>query len=406
MRRIQKISRVRSTNANLSHRGLLCVGIAFYLLVILVCSAEAEQEVRPEHLWEFGGYLDLGYTLDFNFPDNHQWRSKPTTPQVNELSLNIAHGYLRKPIKEFKRWGFEFGVQTGKNSNGLVGQALLQSFTSDIPLVGGADALRHLSHLNASYLFPVERGLRLRFGLSNSYIGYESFYAKNNFNYTRTYIADFSPYFMFDIDVHYPVSDNVTTSFYLLNGFYHLSNPTGLPSYGGQLAWKITPKFTFTENFFWGPVQDNIDPEFWRLFFDQFVEWNKDQLTLALAYDIGTEISSSAEGNPRVFWMGGAFYSNWQFVRFWSVAARPEFYWDPQGTISGNRQLLWAITTTAKYDLPLERNKILLWWEYRYGRSTGSGGGFFKGGAVAPGVPGLAPDHHLLIWAVNWAFDS
>ncbi|UCE63991.1 MAG: outer membrane beta-barrel protein [Nitrospirota bacterium] len=406
MMRKNRTSWVKTTVVSAGHSSLLCLGIGFFLLVALVCSAEAGEEGPTESLWEFGGYVDLGYTLDFNFPDNHQWRSKPTTPRVNELSLNIAQAYLRKPIKKVNRWGFEFGVQTGQNSKGLVGQALLGSFESDIPLVGGADVLRHFSHLNASYLFPVNRGLRFRFGLSNSYIGYENFYAKENFNYTRTYIADFSPYFMFDADVQYPVSDNLTTSFYLLNGFFHLSNPSGLPSYGARLDWKITRKLRFRENFFWGPVQDNIDPEFWRLFFDQFLEWNKDQLTLALAYDIGTQIDSSAEGHPRVFWMGGAFYSNWKFLRLWSVAARPEFYWDPQGTISGNRQLLWAITTTAKYVLPVERNNIFLWWEYRYGRSTGSGGGFFKGGDVEPGVPGLAPDHHLLIWAVNWAFDS
>jgi hypothetical protein len=287
-----------------------------------------------------------------------------------------------------------------------VGQALLQSFESEIPLVGGADVLRHFSHLNGSYLVPLERGLRLRGGLSTSYIGLESFYAKENFNYTRTYLADYSPYFMFGGDAQYTVSDELITSFYLLDGFFHLSNPSGLPSYGGQIKWNPTSQFKFTENIFYGPVQQNTAIQFWRLFFDQFLEWNKDQLSLALAYDIGTEVSATAEGNPRTFWMGGAFYSNWNFLRFWSVGARPEVYWDPQGIISGNRQLLWAITTTAKYVLPLDRNKIFLWWEYRYGQSTGSGGGFFKGGNVEPGVPGLAPDHHLLIWAVNWAFDS
>lgn len=385
---------------------MLCLGMAVYLLVGWMGPAEAEEDKLIKNLWEFGGYLDLGYTLDFNFPDNHQWRSKNTTPQVNELSLNIAHAYLRKPIREMKRWGFEFGVQTGENSQGLVGQARLQSFESDIPLVDGADVLQHFSHLNASYLLPVDKGLRLRAGLSESYIGYESFYAKENFNYTRTYMADYSPYFMFDADAQYSVSDNLTTSFYLLDGFFHLSNPSGLPSYGLRFNWNLSPKSTFTQNVFYGPVQTNADPEFWRLFFDQFLEWKKDQLTLALTYDIGTEISATAEGNPRQFWMGGAFYSNWNFLRFWSVAARPEFYWDPQGVISGNRQLLWAMTTTVKYDLPIDRNKILLWWEYRYGQSTGSGGGFFKGSNVGPGVQGLAPDHHLLIWAVNWAFDS
>ena len=47
-------------------------------------------------LWQYGAYLDLGYTLDFNFPDNHRWRSKPTTPRVNDLALNMALGYVQK----------------------------------------------------------------------------------------------------------------------------------------------------------------------------------------------------------------------------------------------------------------------------------------------------------------------
>ena len=396
----------RTMTREIAQWGFLSLFLASVVLIATANGLEASEGLVSGKRWQFGGYADLGYSLDFNFPDNHVWRNKNTTPRVNELALNVLHGYIRKPIMLGERWGFEFGVQTGENTKGLVGQALLQSFGSDIPIVGGADAIRHFSHLNGSYLFRHKRGLRLRGGLSNSYIGYESFYAKDNFNYTRTYLADYSPYFMFGGDAQYQFSEEVNASLYLLNGFFHLSNPSGLPSYGSQIKWNPGSRFKFTENIFFGPVQKDTNIKFWRLFFDQFLEWKKDSLSLAFAYDIGTELSASAEGNPRSVWMGGAFYSNWDFLRYWSVGARPEFYWDPQGVISGNKQLLWAITTTAKYVLPLERNKIFLWWEYRYGQSTGSGGGFFKGGDVEPGVPGLAPDHHLLIWSVNWAFDS
>ena len=195
----------------------------------------AKEKPSFEKRWEFGVYVDLGYTLDFNFPDNHRWRSKNTTPRVNELDLNIAQAYLRKPIRPTERWGFELGVQTGENSKGLVSQAHVQSLESDLPLLGGADILRHISHLNASYLFPVERGLRLRAGLSQSYIGYEPFYAKDNFNYTRTYMADYSPYFMFGADVQYPFSDQLSLSFYLLNDFFHLSSdPGGIPAHNSR----------------------------------------------------------------------------------------------------------------------------------------------------------------------------
>ena len=40
-------------------------------------------------LWHYGGFIDLGYSLDFNFPDNHLFRNRSTTPRVNELDLNM-----------------------------------------------------------------------------------------------------------------------------------------------------------------------------------------------------------------------------------------------------------------------------------------------------------------------------
>ena len=39
--------------------------------------------------WHYGGFVDLGYSLDFNFPENHLFRNRSTTPRVNEL----LHGW-------------------------------------------------------------------------------------------------------------------------------------------------------------------------------------------------------------------------------------------------------------------------------------------------------------------------
>ena len=46
--------------------------------------------------WHYGGFVDLGYSLDFNFPENHLFRNRATTPRVNELDLNMAGVYVRK----------------------------------------------------------------------------------------------------------------------------------------------------------------------------------------------------------------------------------------------------------------------------------------------------------------------
>ena len=57
--------------------------------------------------WQYGGFADIGYLHDFNYPSNHLFRSRGTTFHVNEVDLNMAELHLRKPTSESSRWGTE-----------------------------------------------------------------------------------------------------------------------------------------------------------------------------------------------------------------------------------------------------------------------------------------------------------
>src|SRR5258708_31825266 len=54
----------------------------------------ASSQLKPQ--WSYGGFVDLGYLLDFNHPSNHLFRNRGTTRRVNELDLNMAAIYLTK----------------------------------------------------------------------------------------------------------------------------------------------------------------------------------------------------------------------------------------------------------------------------------------------------------------------
>jgi len=352
--------------------------------------------------WQYGVYLDLSYPIDFNFPENQDWRSKATTPRVNRLAPNMALAYVRKDANEESRWGLELGVQGGYDPNRQVPQ---ESPGRDRPLAG-ADTLKHLSSANASYLVPVGTGLTLTAGLFKSFIGYESFYAKDNFNYTRTYLPDYSPYFMMGVSAQYQLSENVKHVLYVINGYSYLSRPNNVPSYGTQVSWTPSPQLTLTQNFYYGPDQSNTDLKYWRFFSDSIVEWRRDDLTIALSYDIGTENSAQQPGSPRTFWTGAALYTRWHIAGPWAVGVRPEFYWDPNGRLTGAEQFIKAVTTTLEYTLPVATTTTRLRLEYRYDDSTMSQGGFFKGGETSPGVLGLTQAQHLLIAAILWTYDS
>jgi len=208
------------------------------------------QDRQPaKTLWHYGVYLDLTYAIDFNYPANHTWRSKVTTQKVNELSLNMAMAYVRKDVDTSSRWGMEFALQTGRDVEGQVPNASLRQGDS----YSGADTFSHFSRANVSYLAPIGTGLKLTGGLFNSYIGYESFYAKDNFNYTRSFLPDYTPYFMAGISAEYQVNESVKTVFYVINRYSFLYQPNNLPSYGGQIKWSASPQWTFVQNVYYGP---------------------------------------------------------------------------------------------------------------------------------------------------------
>ena len=286
----------------------------------------AEEPSGP--LWHYGAYLDVSYILNFNFPENHLWRTRTTAFRHNEFAPNMALAYVRKDATESSRWGTELGVQGGYDSQNF-------AFLPGEREVSGADTLRHIHRANVSYLAPIGKGLTITGGLFNSLIGYESLYAKDNANYTRSWIADNTPYMMFGVNAKYLVSDTLTVAGFIVNGYYHLSHPNDQPSYGGQWAYKATPRLTVTQTLYGGPDQTNTSLEFWRFYANHIVEWKGDDLTLAASYDIGTENIANRPGNPRAFVTGGNIVARWHVAGPWTVALRPELYWDRNGRWTG-----------------------------------------------------------------------
>ncbi|MDX1412141.1 MAG: outer membrane beta-barrel protein, partial [Nitrospirales bacterium] len=227
--------------------------------------------------WHYGAYLDVGYLPNLSSPDADEWRSKLTDFKLNNPEVNLAQAYVRKEVNpEGSRWGGEFAVQTGVDTEGLV------SLTNR-DAIGGADTLRHFSRANLSYLFPADNGLKISGGLMNSYIGYSSFHSKDNVNYTRGYLLDYVPYFLFGAEALYPVTDSLIVGGYIVSGYTYLVQPNEVLSFGWHTVWESTSNLTVVQNLYYGPDQRNIEVRYWRFFSDSIVEWKTDAWTVAAA---------------------------------------------------------------------------------------------------------------------------
>lgn len=360
--------------------------------------AAARSDQAAPRDWTYGGFLDAAYLLDFNDPPNKLFRSRGTAWHVDDVYLNMAGAYARKKVHEQSRWGAEVALHTGKDDE-------IFGFSATAPNIAGSDWLRHVGLANVSYLAPVGKGLTVQGGIFGSLIGYDSLYAKDNFNYTRPWGADFTPYLMLGANASYPFTGKLTGTFFLVNGYWHLANANNVPSSGAQLAFKATPEIAVKETVLWGPHQSDTSLEFWRFLSDTIVERRTDRVVVALDYHFSTEQVDAVEPF-RAWWMAAQLPMRWNIKGPWIVAVRPEVAWDSDGRWTLAEQVVKALTTTLEYRVPYKGANAIVRLEHRVDDSRGPHGGFFDDHELSPGVIALTPTQHLLIFAAIVTFDS
>ena len=340
-------------------------------------------------------YVDAGYLASNRDPEDGNWPGKSSSATLNELTLNLAMVNVNREATTASRWGFEFGLQTGDDSERLV--------TAPPPEANepfsNADELRHFYRANVSYLFGAEGGLKLTGGLINSYIGYESYLAIDNFNYTRSYLSDTVPYFLIGAEALWDVSDQIDLGFYVVTGYNYLADPNDLPSLGFSGKFGLSENVRLVQNFYYGSDQKNTDIEYWRFFSNSIVEWSRGGVTVAASLDYGTEKQADLSGQPRHQWTTGAIWFNWAASSRLSLALRPEFHLDADGIATGAERELQAYTGTLKYQLLPDNNRIVGTFELRHDKARGAGGGFPDGpdGSVEE-------DQTLVIASLIWQF--
>jgi len=370
----------------------------FFVFSASLNAQETEEEQQSDRQWQYGAFVDSAYLLNFNHPENRLFRSRGTAFRTDAVWLNMAGLYARKRPSADSRWGAELTVHAGKDAEFF-------GFSATAPNSAGYKFLRQLGPTNVSCLAPVGKGLTLQAGIFSSLIGYDSLYAKDNFNYTRPWGADFTPYLMMGANASYPITEKLMATGFLVNGYWHLARANSAPSAGGQIAYKVTPRVTVKETTLFGPHQRNTAFDFWRFLTDTIVERKTNKFTFATEYIFSTE-RVDAPGRPRALMMSWQLPARWTLNDRWSVAFRPEVFWDRDGRWTLARQTVKAFTSTVEYRVPYKWSNAIFRLEHRWDDSRGPDGGFFRGAEVSPGVVGLTPRQNLLIFATILTFDS
>ena len=173
-----------------------------------------------------------------------------------------------------------------------------------------------------AYLSPK---VSLDAGVFFAHIGAESWINTYNPNYTRSLIAEFSPYYESGGRLTYAINDEWTAQLLVLNGWQNISEARH-PALGTSLSWTDS-KLTVSSNTFAGNENDGT-----RLFHDLIIQRKFESGTLISgSIDVGHQDAPDIAGG---WWWGYALIGKTPLTENLALNGRIESYQDPNAVIT------------------------------------------------------------------------
>ena len=283
---------------------------------------------------EFHAFVDLYYAYNSNHPANDlnfQPGTGSTARQANAFSVNLAQFEVSMPADPV---GFKISVGAG------TGEEVLH-----LSEPGGSE-WTHLILASVTYQTHVGRGLSFEGGIMPCHVGMESFYSKDDWNYTRSWMAEYSPYYLTGIKVAYPFTDRWSGAFYVVNGWQIIAENNSAKTFGTQVAYG-SDKVSSSFNVLAGPELPGNDSD-WRVLGDWVLT-----VRATDAWSFGASVDAARESQPAgasASWWGASVYARYSLqADRYAFALRAEHFDDPDGAISGTAQDLNEGTLTFEY---------------------------------------------------------
>jgi len=157
-------------------------------------------------------YVDSYYNYDCNKPIDNTHTISSAIGRSNEFTINMASIGIESYYKNMiGRLWLQYG-QMGSIVQDLDGTVNHGRNTS-------INNLKYIREAAAGYHFNVMHGLNVEMGIFMSYIGLESYVLNENWNYQRSMVCDFTPFYFQGARVQLFPSAKFKQEIWLLNGW-------------------------------------------------------------------------------------------------------------------------------------------------------------------------------------------
>ena len=190
-------------------------------------------------------YLDGYFNYNFAKPKDNTQTISSTIGRSNEFTLNLA----------------SFGIET--NYKNIIGRLWLQygQMASIIQDLDGTTArgrntsagnLKNIREAAAGYHFNKWYGVNVEMGIFMSYIGLESYVTQENWNYQRSMVCDFTPFYFSGARVQVFPSKKFKTELWLLNGWQTYNSWSKGIGFGNSNYYRPNENLQLVANFYYG----------------------------------------------------------------------------------------------------------------------------------------------------------
>ncbi len=304
-------------------------------------------------------YLQGGYTFNFVNPDSGTNEQRIFDKKANTFLLDLAQIQFAKDA-QVGGLGYKLKLNFGETAKFIHSAGL-----------GNPNDEFDLTEAYVDYVAPLGSGLKLRFGKFVTYHSAEVIEARDNYNYSRSFLYNFGvPFTHTGFMAGYTFSPVLTANLYVVNGWDVTNDNNKGKTFGAGFVVTPVEPVTLTFNFMYGPEQPNNNSNN-RFLFDWVGAYKATKkLTFMANFDYAHEDNDPLNNGKDSQWYGVAGYAKYQFTDFFSTSIRGEYFNDKNGVRTGIAQELKEITLTTEFKVA---KNLLLRPEYRHDWSDQKG---------------------------------
>lgn len=295
----------------------------------------------------WSAFVDTYYAYDFGRPGTFDRVFTTQAERHDEFNVNLAF------------------VAASLTSDRLRGRVALQAGTSvqvnyagepAIGSVGGPTLSRHIQEATAGA--RLASSLWIDGGVYFSYIGWEGWISRDNPTYTRSLVADYTPFYLSGVHLTWQPrsgdrSSRLTVQLHVMNGWQNISENNHGKAAGVRIDWQASSRVALAYANFVGNERPQGAPAATRVFNQVMLKGATGRWSGQGQVDYGSEAGHD--------WYGLVAIGRETVAPTVALSLRVERYSDPHQVIVVTGTPAGLVTNGASLGVDVGRNAGLLW---------------------------------------------